>query len=53
MAKAKLEEIEIFLTKTCASRNAEMIKEHLIGMESLDGHFSQLNLWKLKKKNLP
>ena len=52
-ARAELEEVENFLSETCAGRNASMIKSHLKSMENLDGNFCQLNLWKLKKKVSP
>ena len=53
IAKAELEAIEIFLTETCATRNAELIKNHLGEMESIEGKFCQVNLWKLKNKLCP
>ena len=52
-AKAELDEVEEFLIETCASKNAEKIKEHFSEMETLDGNFSQVSLWKLKKKIFP
>ena len=52
-AKAELDEVEEFLIETCASKNAEKIKEHFSEMETLDGNFSQVSLWKLKKKMFP
>ena len=52
-AKAELEEVENFLTETCATKNAELIKSHLGEMKSLAGKFCQVNLWRLKKKICP
>ena len=51
--KLKLEEIDSFLIKHSASRNADAIKMHFSEMESMDGKFCQLNLWKLKSKVCP
>jgi hypothetical protein len=53
IAKAELEAVETFLTETCATRNAELIKNHLGEMESIEGKFCQVNLWKLKNKLCP
>ena len=52
-AKAELDELEEYLTETCATKNAEEIKCHLGNMESLNGSFSQVKLWKLKKRICP
>ena len=52
-AEDKLEEVENFLTENCAAKNAEIIKEHIREVEREDGNFSQLKMWKLKKKLCP
>ena len=52
-ARAELEKVENFLIENCATRNANIIKDHLQSMENLEGNFCQLNLWKLKKKVCP
>ena len=49
----KLDELENFITENCASKNAEIIKQHFSEMENLDGNFCHLNLWKLRPFDPP
>ena len=53
IAELKLSNIEETITHELASSNAEAVKEYVGNMETLDGNFSQLGLWKLKKKLCP
>ena len=52
-ALAELEEVEDFLTEKFAQKNVEEIKSQIGNMESIDGKFCQVNLWKLKKRICP
>ena len=36
-----------------ADKNAQTVKEHLAQLNSIDGNFNQLKIWKLKNKILP
>ena len=53
IAEAKLEEVEKYLDENSGHKNAEKVKEHIEAVETLDGNFSQLSFWKLKKKLCP
>ena len=48
-----MEEVEDFLTEKFAKKNVEEIKSQIGNMESIDGKFCQVNLWKLKKRICP
>ena len=52
-AEKKLDEVERFLVENCAEKNAEIVKQHIKDIETKDGNFSQLKLWKLKQKLCP
>ena len=53
IAEAKLEEVEKVLNDKCSLKNAEMVKEYIKDVETDEGNFSQLKLWKLKQKLCP
>ena len=53
LAKQKLEEIEESLAEATAAKNAHIVKDHVENIETIDGNFSQLGFWKLKKKLFP
>ena len=53
IAEKKLEDTENLLTAKFSAKSAEVIKEQVGQIESLDGKFSQIGFWKLKKKLLP
>ena len=49
----KLKDLEDEIAEVSAAKNAEVVKEHIGSIESLDGQFSQLGWWKLKQKISP
>ena len=53
IAGNKLEDLEDEIVEASAAKNAEVVKEHIGSIESLDGQFSQLGWWKLKQKITP
>ena len=53
VAESKLLELEEVIANELGTINAEAVKEYVDGMETLDGNFSQLGLWKLKQKLCP
>ena len=52
-AESKLIEIEEAIANELSSNNAEKVKEYVGSIETLDGNFSQIGLWKLKQKLCP
>ena len=53
IAKEKLKAIEEAIAEDQAEKNAKIVKEHIKSIETLEGNFSQLGLWKLKKRLCP
>ena len=53
VAESKIKDIEISIANELATANAEKVKEYIGNMETLDGNFSQLGLWKIKQKLCP
>ena len=53
IAEAKLEEVEKFLDEQCGKKNAETVKNHISSMETIEGNFCQLGMWKIKRKLCP
>ena len=53
IVEEKIKEIDNFLIEKCAAKNAEIIRQHFRKVETPEGNFCQLNLWKLKKKLFP
>ena len=53
IATKRLEEIEEEIVRISAEKNADAVKEHIGNIETLDGKFCQLGLWKLKQKLYP
>ena len=49
----KLKEEEDKLTTMMADKNIQFIKEHLLQLDSIEGNFNQMKIWKLKNKLLP
>ena len=50
--KLKLEEIDSFLIKHSASRNADAIKMHFSEMETMDGKFLSVKSMEIQKQSL-
>ena len=48
-----LEETEKLLSENFASKTAEIIREHVNEMRTLEGNFSHTGFWKIKKKFSP
>ena len=46
-------EVEIKLVEETASSNAEVVRNHLEGLETVEGNFCRLGMWSLKKKLCP
>ena len=53
IAEELLEEVERFLTENTAAKNVATVKEYIKYVETEEGNFSQLKLWKLKQKLCP
>ena len=47
--KNKILEIDEAIANELASNNAKKVREYVRGIETLDGNFSQIGLWKLKQ----
>ena len=47
---AEIEKIEDDISKITATSNAEIVQEYVKGLDSVTGNFSQLGLWRLKRK---
>ena len=52
-AKHKLEQIEFEIYEKIAESNAKIVTEQLGCLDTLDGKFCQLGMWKIKKKICP
>ena len=52
-AEEKLNDIETILTEKFSEKFAKIIKEETKHIETLEGNFSQIGFWKLKKKLCP
>ena len=50
IATNKLSEIEDEIVEETASKNAEIVREHLESLETVDCNFSRLGMWKFKQK---
>ena len=48
-----MDEIEESLDEETATKNAHTVKEHIENLETIDGNFSNLGFWKLKRKLRP
>ena len=53
IATNKLSEIEDEIVEETASKNAEIVREHLESLETVDCNFSRLGMWRLKQKLCP
>ena len=53
IVEKKLEETEKILTDRFAEISSKIIKEQVGEIETLDGNFSQIGFWKIKKKFFP
>ena len=49
----KIMEQDAFISENLATKNADVVKEYVKSVETDEGHFSQLKLWKLKQKLCP
>ena len=52
-AKHRLEHVEEEIYEKIAESNAKIVTEQLGCLDTLDGQFSQIGMWKIKKKNMP
>ena len=53
LAKRKLEEIESKINLESSKKNADIVRDHVSNIKSLEGSFCNLGFWKLKKKLWP
>ena len=51
--ETKLKEAEAEVTNLMAEKNAKLVQDHLLQLNSIDGTFNQARIWKLKNKLLP
>ena len=52
-AKHKLEQVEEEIYEKIAESNAKLVTEQLSCLDTLDGKFSQIGMWKIKKRICP
>ena len=52
-ALKELKDVEDQIVEIEASKNTDTVKEHIETLETLDGNFSQMGMWKLKQKLCP
>ena len=52
-AKHRLEQVELDIYENISARNAKVVTEQVAGFDTLDGKFSQIGMWKVKKKLCP
>ena len=52
-AKEQLKHVEEMLIEETAAKNAAIVKEYTENLETIDGGFSNLGFWKLKRKLCP
>ena len=52
-ARHKLEEVELRIYKQISEKNVKIVTEHLAKLDSFDGKFNQLGMWKIKSKLFP
>ena len=53
IAENQLEVVGNNIAKELAAKYVEIVKEHIVKQETLDGNFSQTGLWRLKQKLCP
>ena len=53
IAETKLQTVEEAIANEIAINNTNIVKEYLGNIETLEGNFSQLGLWKLKQRLCP
>ena len=41
------------LSNLTSARNIKIVREHIQNLETLDGNFSQIGMWKLKNRLIP
>ena len=51
--EVKLKEAEAEVTNLMAEKNAKLVQDHLLQLNSINGNFNQARIWKLKNKLLP
>ena len=51
--QAEISSVDKEIIEEISARNAEIVKEHVSNLDTLEGTFSQTGLWKLKKKLCP
>ena len=52
-AQDKIIEIEKKISKLCADKNCEIVRNHIQNLRAPNGNFSQLGMWKLKNQLVP
>ena len=52
-AKRKLEEVELKIYQNIAEENAKTVTEQVTSLDTFDGNFNQIGMWKIKKKLCP
>ena len=52
-ARHKLEEVELRIYKEISEKNMKLVTEHMAKLDSFDGKFNQLGMWKIKSKLFP
>ena len=52
-AKHKLEQVELEIYEIISSKNAKVVSDQVACLDTLDGKFNQIGMWKVKKKICP
>ena len=52
-AKCKLKEVELNIFKEIADKNAKIVIDQVSKLDTFDGKFNQLGMWKIKSKIMP
>ena len=51
--KKKLEQVELEIFKILSAKNAQIVTDQVASLDSLDGSFNQIGMWKIKEKICP
>ena len=52
-AKLKLQRVDLQIYEMMTEKNAKIISEQVASLDTMDGSFSQIGMWKVKKKLFP
>ena len=52
-AKLRLEQVELEIYEIISSNNAKVVTDQITCLDTLDGKFNQIGMWKVKKKICP